>query len=53
MIDGPGVLDHGVCCVEPLYHVLGHTLLPLAALLFVVFGLLALAGITGRRSNDP
>lgn len=49
MIDGPGALDHGECCVEPWYHFLGHTALPLAAFLFFVFGLLAIAGVTGRR----
>ncbi len=48
-VDGPGVLDHGVCCVEPLYHFLDRTLLPLAIFLFVVFGLLAVAGVAGRR----
>jgi hypothetical protein len=51
MRDGPGVLYDGVCCVEPLYHFLGRTLLPLSVVLFFVFGLLAIAGITDRRPN--
>ena len=44
MIDGPGVLEQGSCCVEPTYHWLGRTLLPLATLLFFLFSLAAMIG---------
>lgn len=40
MVDGPGMVVGGVCCVEPLHHFLNRVIWPIAALLMAVSFLL-------------
>jgi hypothetical protein len=60
MIDGPGVLEHGVCCIEPQWHVWARMglllgiVLEVAALIFTALGGAAwLFGRVFRTAQSP
>ena len=48
MINGPGALDHGACCVEPTYHWISHALVTLGSITFLLGWLIWAASAVTR-----